>query len=45
MATRAESTDAIRRAMFDDGVVVVPNVVDAALRDAALRAINPEART
>ena len=44
MATRTADPAAIRAAMFDDGVVVVPDVVDEKLRAAALRAINPEVR-
>ena len=44
MATRTADPAAIRAAMFDDGVVVVPDVVDEKLRAAALRAINTEVR-
>ena len=44
MATRTADPAAIRAAMFDDGVVVVPDVVDEKLRAAALRAINTVVR-
>lgn len=39
---RTSDPEAIRRAMFEDGVVVVPDAVDEPLRRAALRAINTE---
>jgi len=45
MATAVQHTsdpEAIRRAMFEDGIVVVPDAVDEPLRRAALRAINTE---
>jgi hypothetical protein len=41
-AVVATDAEALRRAMFEDGVAVVPGVVDATLRAAALRAINAE---
>jgi len=45
MATAVQRTsdpEAIRRAMFEDGIVVVPDAVDEPLRRAALRAVNTE---